>query len=83
MRFRFLRAAGRIQLKQGGFLIMAIVQEMHIDGVTIRFHDDYCKDISEEKIQQILRRIAERVLLDLSAAQRDDPPSERTREVTA
>ncbi len=46
---------------------MAIVQEREINGVTVRFHDDYCKNTDEDGIQKILARIAARALVDLNA----------------
>ena len=45
-----------------------VVQESHINGVTIRFHDDFIMDINDEKISRILERIAARAREDLSAA---------------
>ena len=45
-----------------------VVQESHINGVTIRFHDDYYMDINDERISRILERIAARAREDLSAA---------------
>ena len=43
-----------------------IVQESHVDGVTIKFHDDYYKDLNDEAIQKILHWIAARAQTDLA-----------------
>ena len=43
-----------------------IVQESHVDGVTIKLHDDYYKDLNDEAIQKILHRIAARAQTDLA-----------------
>lgn len=47
---------------------MSVVQEIHRDGITIRFHDDYFRDRSAEDIQRILDRIAAHAQLDLHVA---------------
>lgn len=43
-----------------------IVLEMKNDGVTVRFHDDYCKEMDEERVRQTLRRMADRAMIDLN-----------------
>ncbi len=47
---------------------MAIVQESQYDGVTVRIHDDFFRNKTDEEIRQLLGRIAARAQLDLSSA---------------
>lgn len=47
---------------------MAIVQEQKIGNTLIRIHDDYCRNITPEQIQDILKRIALRAKAEFSAA---------------
>lgn len=35
-----------------------IVQESSADGVTVRIHDDCCRDTDAAAVEQVLRRIA-------------------------
>ena len=46
---------------------MPLVQETTAGGVTVRIHDDYCRDMSEEAGRKILERIAARAMADLNA----------------
>lgn len=48
---------------------MAVVLELKIEGATVRIHDDYCKDKTQEDVRKILRRIAEYVQDEAAAAE--------------
>lgn len=48
---------------------MAVVLEQKIGNVTVRIHDDYCKDKTPEDVRKILRRIADYVQAEVVAAE--------------
>ena len=48
---------------------MAVVLEQQIGNVTVRIHDDYCKDKTPEDVRKILRRIADYVQAEVAAAE--------------
>ena len=48
---------------------MAVVLEQQIGNVTVRIHDDYCKDKTPEDVHKILRRIADYVQAEVVAAE--------------
>ncbi|MBR4545549.1 MAG: hypothetical protein IKO14_06195 [Oscillibacter sp.] len=48
---------------------MAVVLEQQIGNVTVRIHDDYCKDKTPEDVRKILRRIANYVQAEVAAAE--------------
>lgn len=52
-----------------GKVIMAVVEEVQINGVIIRIHDDCCLNTSDQKIQTILNRISSNALTALIEAQ--------------
>ena len=58
-------------------LIMAIVQEQHINGITVRIHDDFYRDMTDEMILQILERIAARAQADLTLGETNPPTLRR------
>ena len=62
-------------LRQGGMPV-AVVWEATIRGVTVRIHDDYCRDLSEEAVNKALERIAAQAMADWNAeAEPADNPS--------
>ena len=48
---------------------MAVVLEQQIGNVTVRIHDDYCKDKTPDDVRKILRRIADYVQAEVVAAE--------------
>lgn len=40
---------------------MAVIKEIKYDQAVITIHDDYCKDKTEEEIQEIINNVTRRI----------------------
>lgn len=38
-----------------------VVQSFRIEGTTIKIADNYCRDVTEEEVEKILSRIAQKI----------------------
>lgn len=48
---------------------MAVVETIHDGETTIIFHDDFCKNTTQEEIDAALKRIARRMLPSMREAE--------------